>query len=621
MPPEKQIRTLQEKVKTLEGKLAGERRSKNRIEKMLEALGTRNEYLLTLHELCTGLINRSDPGDLLKKIVEHACTLVGVSSGFMHIFDPITQELEFKIGIGCFEKAVGFRVKPEIGMGGISFSTQETVVVKDYGKWKGRIEIDIFKDLRACVVIPLENKTGTIGLGRFGGDIAQFSRAEVEVLKLFSQMASICIENAKIYSDLQQELKQRKRAEKSLLVSEREFEAIFESVREGFYRTDDQGRIIMANLVAVKMMGYNALEDIRGIQMIDLYNRLEDRERVLEKLFEKGRVSAYELEMKKKDGQIISVLINAHVRHGDAGEFIGIQGTVVDITHRKYLEAEQIHSQKLAAIGRLAAGIAHEINTPVQYVRDNTSFFQESFSGVNLVFDATNRLLETIQKNGGAKAILESVGALRVVMEETDMDYLKEEIPQALGQSLDGLGKISRIIQSMKEFSHPGGDASELADINHTLDNTVIVAKNEWKYVAKIKKEFQESLPLIPGNPGELSQVFLNMIINASHAIADGLGKGFPDKGTITLGTRVRGPWVEILISDTGSGIPEEFQSHIFEPFFTTKEVGRGTGQGLAISHSVVVDKHRGKILFQTSPERGTTFTIQLPMNGQEKKD
>ena len=407
--------------------------------------------------------------------------------------------------------------------------------------------------------------------------------------------------------------------EKSLLVSEKEFDIIFESIQEGFFRTDDQGRIIMANPVAVKMLGYNSFDEAQGISMIDLYHNPDDRAKLLELIFKQGRVSAYEVEMEKKDGQIISVLINAHVRQSDTGKFLGIQGTVVDISHRKYQETEHLHSQKLASIGRLAAGIAHEINTPVQYVRDNMTFIQESFHGVTLVLDASSHLLEIIQNNRLATAVKKAVEALAVAMEDADLSYLKEEIPLALEQSLDGLGKVSRIVRSMKEFSHPGGDTWELTDINHTLDNTITVARNEWKYVATIKRDFEETLPLVKCNPGELSQVFLNMIINSSHAILDGLGEDSSGKGVITIQTRSRGEWVEIQISDTGSGIPKEIQSQIFDPFFTTKEVGRGTGQGLAISHSVVVDKHKGKIRVQTSSEKGSCFIIQLPVNGPEK--
>jgi len=409
------------------------------------------------------------------------------------------------------------------------------------------------------------------------------------------------------------------RLEKSLLVSERDFDAIFESVKEGFFRTDDQGRIIMANPVAVKMLGYDSIDEARGISMIDLYHNPDDRAKLLELIFKQGRVSAYEVEMEKKDGQIISVLINAHVRQSDTGKFLGIQGTVVDISHRKYQETEHLHSQKLAAIGSLAAGIAHEINTPVQYVRDNMTFIQESFNGVTLVLDASSRLVEAIQNNGPETDMKKAVEDLAAAMEDADLSYLTEEIPLALEQSLDGLGKVSRIVRSMKEFSHPGGDAWELTDLNHTLDNTITVARNEWKYVATIQRDFDQTLPLVKCNPGELSQVFLNMIINASHAILEGLGEDSSGKGVITIATRSRGEWVEIQISDTGSGIPKEIQSQIFDPFFTTKEVGRGTGQGLAISHSVVVDKHKGKIRVQTSSEKGSCFIIQLPVNGPQK--
>ncbi len=629
MIPENKIAALTQKVKLLEGRLAEEQSIGHRLKEMVKSLTARNGYLLTLNDLTTGMINRIDLDQLLETIVNHACTLAKTDHGFMHLTDKNTGELVFEIGVGEFEKAIGMRLAPDEGMGGVAMSTREAFWVKDYSQWEGRIESPVFSELRACIVLPLTNRTGTIGLGRFGNDSLKFSMTEVAMLRRFSHMASICIENAKLYQDLERELSQRKLAEKTLRLSEAEFFSIFDSIQVGFYRTDGHGGVSMANPVAVRMMGYDDPEEVIGISMIDLYKNPEDRQVLLEKIFTEGRVSAYEVEMRKKGGHIISVLVNAHVRHNEVGEFIGIQGTVVDISHRKQEETENVHSQKLEAIGSLAAGIAHEINTPIQYVTDNTRFLQDAFEDLAKVFEAGTSMLGAIKRNpeAGAEGL-----AYETAVEEADLDYLREEIPQAVSQSLGGLSRVSEIVSSMKEFSHFGKDQRQVADINHILDNTLTVARNEWRYVAKVEKDFQKDLPGITCNPGELGQVFLNIIVNAGHAIQD-LNKnrdGDKDsvKGRITIQTLTIPTGIEVRISDTGAGIPEEARDQIFNPFFTTKSVGRGSGQGLAIAHSVVTDRHGGKISFTTQTgtaettgtagPTGTTFIIQLPGESSE---
>lgn len=616
MSTDHEIAELNQKIKLLEQDLDQERKTGNRLQETIKNLTTRNGYLLTLNDLTTGLVNRIKLDRLLETIVQHACTLTKTPHGFMHLMDNDTGELVFKIGVGSFEKAVGMRIKSDSGMAGVALSRQEAFWVKDYTRWEGRIENKAFKRLRACIVIPLQNRTGTIGLGRFDSDDRPFSMTEVAMLRRFSHMASICIQNATLYQDLEKELAQRKLAEKTLKLSEEEFFSIFDSIQVGFYRTDAQGRVTMANPAAIQMLGYASQEDAMGMSMIDLYKNPEDRDILLEKIFSQGRVSAYEVEMRRQDGQIISVLVNAHVRHNEAGEFIGIQGTVVDISHRKEEEAQNVHSQKLAAIGSLAAGIAHEINTPVQYVSDNTSFIKDAFEDLNHVLDTGTALFDAVgQDKEIDPGIKQAALDFEIALEDADLNYLKEEIPLAVTQSLDGLSRVSRIVRSMKEFSHSSGDQWEPADINHTLENTLTVAKNEWKYLARIRRNFQMDLPLVSCNPGELSQVFLNMIINAGHAIAEYTDSTDGEKGVITIQTRSISSGVEIRISDTGAGIPEEVQDQIFNPFFTTKAVGKGSGQGLSIAHSVVVDRHKGKILFETEPGQGTTFIIQLPVS------
>ncbi len=208
------------------------------------------------------------------------------------------------------------------------------------------------------------------------------------------------------------------------------------------------------------------------------------------------------------------------------------------------------------------------------------------------------------------------------MVEEVDLEYIRQEVPKAARQSLEGIERISRIVRAMKDFSHPGTDVKTDIDMNKAIESTITVARNEWKYVAEMVTDFDPGLPFVPCLPAEINQVVLNIIINASHAVADTLKQnGSETKGTITISTRAMGERAEIRMGDTGTGIPENIRSKIFDPFFTTKEVGRGTGQGLAISRSVVVDKHGGTITFDSEVGKGTCFVIRLPLNqkGPEK--
>ncbi len=285
--------------------------------------------------------------------------------------------------------------------------------------------------------------------------------------------------------------------------------------------------------------------------------------------------------------------------------------TLKDITERKIIEGQLVQAQKLEAIGQLAAGIAHEINTPIQYVGDNTRFLMDAFTDLIKLLWAYDRLNDGEQENPDSGKIGQEIKKLK---EETDFNYLQEEIPKAIKQTLEGVERVAKIVRAMKEFSHPGPKEKTPTNLNRAIENTVTVARNEWKYVAEITLDLDPDLPLVPCLPQEFNQVILNLIVNAAHAIGDVVGHGGQEKGTISVSTRRKGDKVEIKVADTGTGIAPEIRSKIFDPFFTTKEVGKGTGQGLAIARSIIVDKHGGTITFETEVSKGTTFTICLPL-------
>ncbi len=277
------------------------------------------------------------------------------------------------------------------------------------------------------------------------------------------------------------------------------------------------------------------------------------------------------------------------------------------------MEVTLRHAQKMESIGQLAAGIAHEINTPIQYIGDNLRFM---LGAVEELLGALDALPPEVPGGAGMD---DGTRTFRDRLQAADMDYLRKELPKAARQSLEGVARVSKIVGAMKEFSHPGSESRTTADLNRAIESTVAVSRNEWKYVADLDLELDPLLQPVPCYPGEINQVVLNLIVNAAHAIGDTVGHS-GQKGRITIRTRSEAGQVVIQIEDTGAGIPEAIRDRIFDPFFTTKGVGKGTGQGLAIAHSVVVDKHGGTIGFETELGQGTLFTIHLPIQIEAKE-
>jgi signal transduction histidine kinase len=284
--------------------------------------------------------------------------------------------------------------------------------------------------------------------------------------------------------------------------------------------------------------------------------------------------------------------------------------TFRDITLRQALHRQLVQSQKLESIGQLAAGIAHEINTPIQYVNDNVQFLRDSFAELSELMRQTGELLRT--PGARAEELLERYQQLSAA---ADMEFLTAEVPAAIRQSIEGIERVATIVRAMKEFSYPGEATRSPVDLNRAIESSVTVARNEWKYVADVETRFDHALPMVPCLANEVNQVIVNLLVNAAHAIADVVGDGANGKGKIVITTSCDDSWAELRISDTGAGIPEEIRSRIFDPFFTTKKVGKGTGQGLALAHAIIVEKHDGEIFFESAAGRGTTFIVRLPLH------
>ncbi len=283
---------------------------------------------------------------------------------------------------------------------------------------------------------------------------------------------------------------------------------------------------------------------------------------------------------------------------------------IEDVTEKINSQNQLAVSQKLEAIGQLAAGIAHEINSPMQFIGDNNNFLRDSF---NSILSYVKELEEGISNN---EQIVKKINELK---KKYDYDFITEEIPSAIEQSADGIERVSNIVNAMKEFAHPGTKAKAHNDINKAIRNTVVISKNEWKYCSELKLELDENLPLVYCQIDSINQVILNMIVNAAHAIEDKINGSDVQKGEIIVSTSLQDDSVIIKIKDSGCGIPKENLTRIFDPFFTTKEVGKGTGQGLAIAHDIIVNKHHGEIKVESEVNVGTEFTIILPIEGRNE--
>jgi PAS domain S-box-containing protein len=286
-------------------------------------------------------------------------------------------------------------------------------------------------------------------------------------------------------------------------------------------------------------------------------------------------------------------------------------GTVIavrDVTERSRLEVELRHATKLEAVGQLAAGIAHEINTPIQFIGDNVTFLAEGFRALAALVSAYQA---AIDPNGPPRSHAERLAELRAATDAADLEYLLEEVPAAVAQTLEGVERVATIVRAMKAFGHPDTGQRTPADLNAAIANTLVVARNETKYVADVSFDPGE-LPMVPCYLGDLNQVFLNLLINAAHAVGDKMA-ATGERGRIRLRTYRDGDDAVIEVADTGCGIPPEIADRVFDPFFTTKEVGRGTGQGLALARAVV-DRHGGTITFDSRVGEGTTFRVRLPI-------
>ena len=399
--------------------------------------------------------------------------------------------------------------------------------------------------------------------------------------------------------------------EESLRDLNAETELFINSVPSILVGTDVEGRISRWNSGATEAFGLSR-ESVAGLTL-DACGAWANESNLAQEVREvmSTGVVRYKTVPFTREGTPRLAGLTVHPVRSHVGATAGSVIVGADITEKRLQEDHLRQAQKLEAIGQLAAGIAHEINTPTQFVSDNIAFLKDSWSRVQEVLGFIRGLRH--YGDPDAKGITEEdIGEFKKLEEKLDLDYLVREVPQAIDDAEAGLRRTSSIVRAMKEFSHPGPDQKAPADINAAIQTTITVSRSEWKYVAEVKTDLDPELPRVTCVIGQLNQVVLNIIVNAAHAIAEAAVGGA--MGNIEIRTRRSGEGAEISISDSGKGIPEEIRARVFEPFFTTKDVGKGTGQGLALAHTAIVKEHQGRIWFESVVGSGTTFFLWLPL-------
>lgn len=447
------------------------------------------------------------------------------------------------------------------------------------------------------------------------GHIAFFEGSLIDISKRKQIEQQLSVLNQKLESLVDQRTEQLNIRNAELIASEERYRNLVESMQEGILVIDRRGIFTFANRQMSNMLGLTTAE-LLGMEC----------SRFLEngalEIFQTGikapagqSVAKFEISFTRLDGRHVATLVSPTTVYNDRDEYDGSFAVVTDITTLKQLQSQLFQSQKLESIGQLAAGIAHEINTPTQYVTNNVRFLKDATDDLIALERSFEQLLLAGQDG---QDLTESLKKATQAKEGLQTESLLTEIPEAFEDIFEGLERITTIVSSVKRFAHPGQDGMAPADLNEAIISTVTVSTNEWKYVADLETDLDPQLPPVFCVISAINQVVLNLIVNAAHAIAEATDNGGSGKGSIRVQTRKIADDVEIRVTDSGNGIPEAIRNRIFDPFFTTKDVGKGTGQGLAIARTIICETHRGAIEFESEIGRGTTFIVRLPLKNDK---
>ena len=461
--------------------------------------------------------------------------------------------------------------------------------------------------------VPIKGKDEISSLGNAINEMLQsleaadyrlrHSRDELE--KLIEDRTA---ELVQVNLDLKHEITEHELGRKALSEAYNEIHLIISSISSIMIGVDNNGMVTLWNDVASKLLSLSS-DDVVGLDFFALpinWNREKIAQEAAECVKSNKNIRMADILLRHQTDGIRILGITLTPLFLKDKEHPGFLLIGADITERRLLEDQVGRSNKLEAIGQLAAGVAHEINTPTQLVGSNLRFLGQQLDTILGWLDKLHQQKDAAKTESKIPSLI--MGSEKDVT-LAQLEYFKQEAPKAIEQSLEGIDRISHIVTAMRFFTHPGSENKEIADLNQIIQNAISLSRNEWKIIAEIKTDFDPNLPEVECLPIELSQVVLNIIINAIHAIQD----SGEEKGQIVIVSRQAGELIEVSITDNGTGIPKEIQSKIFDPFFTTKDIGRGTGQGLAIAYTVIVKKHGGTLEFESETGKGTTFIIRLP--------
>ncbi|SDK30173.1 GAF domain-containing protein [Maridesulfovibrio ferrireducens] len=532
-------------------------------------------------------------------VLEEVIKLTGSQYGCIGTFDAngsldhISTNTMNDCRVVSMDESPMFRVNSAgefASLQGYSLNTRKPFFTNDVAKHHASTGIpDGHVKLNNLLSIPVllgDNLFGQVMLANKSSD---YTENDIENLKPFTNIFALAIQRLKNKHDLT--------AVKELL------HRILLGIKAGIIVVDrETQKIETINNIALDML-QGAEENYVGMN-IDVLNCINSSgKKVPFCTANIERNGGTDLRISKYDGQMVPIqrIVLEDVIDGK-NKFLGI---IFDITGRKKLERRLALSQKMESIGQLSAGIAHEINTPSQYIGGNLKFMSGAFDEISSFLNKYRNDFDSLCKTGQKE--------LQTQWDKQDIDYFLTELPNSILQSIEGVDQISSIVSALKRFSHPGSDSKVSSDINDALKTTSIICRNEWKYHADVVFDFKDEEFSIPCYINELNQVFVNIVINAAHALKQKYEHS-DTKGTITIQTRDVDKWFEIIIHDTGAGIPAEALPRVFDPFFTTKEMGVGSGQGLALAYSIITEKHGGTIEFKSEEGVGTTCLIRLPI-------
>ncbi|NPV87836.1 MAG: PAS domain S-box protein [Anaerolineae bacterium] len=601
---------------------------------MEDALRQRLNELEAVNTLSRALRAASSEEELLSLFLQSVLSVVGGSSGVILWRQPPSRALRPLARCGVFEQlavpALGEDLPARLFEGGDVYIGG---ALKDDPNFPPQLRQACGSGWRA-VCFGLKSAAELLGVVLLLLPLTRpVEEAEQRLLNLVAEIGSNAVTRNRMherlqasYQDLQREINQRRDVQ-AMLAREKEVLAVsLLSIREGLISIDAEQRITLFNRAAENITGWQAEQAI-GKPLASVLRLLPSRASAAaadplayllkwEAERQRAPLTARLPTLERSDGQKLLLSASVSPVKSREGRLLGHILIFEDATEKMRQEAQHALSQKLESIGQLAAGIAHEINTPIQYVGDNLHYLQRAFERMSEMLTEEERIIVARQ---GSLLTAEDVAALHALRQEKKIERYIEQVPPAIAEALEGVERVRKIVLAIREFSHPAAKEKAMADINQGILTTVTISRNEWKYHAELETDLDPNLPLVWCRIDEINQVVLNMIVNASQAIQEVLPKDGGQKGSIRIATRCKDDRVQIVIADSGAGIPEDIRSRIFDPFFTTKGVGRGTGQGLALAHSIIVQKHHGRILVDSQVGRGTTFTIELPIGSQEE--